>query len=179
MREKIRKKCTERSRGNAGFTLAEVLLAVLILLMVTAVVAGGVPTAVRVYDQVVDAANAQVLLSTTTTRLREELGTARSVQCSGTTITYVNSSGSKTVLDLGAEDGLAGITIQEYADDAGGGYTHLLVSKAAASKNLSISYDAPSYSGGVVTIPLLTVRKDGQTLATLESFRIRVLTDLA
>ena len=45
-----------------GFSLAEMLVAVLILLMVSAVVAGGVPTASNAYSKAVDAANAQVLL---------------------------------------------------------------------------------------------------------------------
>ena len=54
----------KRLNSRTGFTLAEVLITVLILLMITAVVAGGMPVAANAYYKVVDAANAQVLLST-------------------------------------------------------------------------------------------------------------------
>ena len=166
-------------KDRRGFTLGETLLAVLILLMVTAVAAGGIPAAARAYTQVVDAANAQVLLSTAATRLREELGTATQVACSDTAITYVNSAGSRSVLDLGSEEGLEGITLQEYADLGEGSFTHLLVSREAAGKNLTLSYGKPTYSAGVVTIPELTVSQDGKTLARLERLCVRVLTDLS
>ena len=55
-----------------GFTLAETLLAVLILLMVSSIVAAGIPSARRAYEKVVLASNAEVLLSTTITTLRHE-----------------------------------------------------------------------------------------------------------
>ena len=54
-----------------GFSLAEMLVAILILLMVSSVVAGGVPAASNAYSKAVDAANAQVLLSTAATALRD------------------------------------------------------------------------------------------------------------
>ncbi len=67
-------KQSKRSRG--GYTLAEVLMAILILMLATAIVAAGIPAAVRAYNNVVDAANAEVLLSTTMIALRDELGSA-------------------------------------------------------------------------------------------------------
>ncbi len=63
-------------RRRAGFTLAETLMTTLILLMVTAIVAAGIPAAVNAYDKVLDAANAQILLSSAISRLEEELSTA-------------------------------------------------------------------------------------------------------
>ncbi len=79
-------------RRRAGFTLTEMLMTTLILLMVTAIVAAGIPVAVNAYQKVLNAANAQLLLSTTISRLQEELSTAVEVwtdtESSGTTVTY-------------------------------------------------------------------------------------------
>ena len=61
MEERIRKKL----HSSKAFTLAETLLAVLILLMVSTIVATGIPVARNAYEKVVLASNAEVLLSTT------------------------------------------------------------------------------------------------------------------
>lgn len=66
-------------RSSKGFTLAETLLTVLILLMVSVIVARGVPAAVNAYDKMVIGANARILLSTTVSALRDELTTATDV----------------------------------------------------------------------------------------------------
>ena len=60
--------------GSSGFSMAEMLLAMLILMMASAILAQGVPLAVDIYEKIVDSANAQVLLSTTMVRLRDEIG---------------------------------------------------------------------------------------------------------
>ena len=59
------KNLKRRLRSKKGFTLAEVFIALLIMLMVSAVVAAGIPAASKAYDKTVTAANAQTLLSTT------------------------------------------------------------------------------------------------------------------
>ena len=69
----------EKLRSQRGFTLAETLLAVLILLLVSVIVATGMPAAKNAYEKVVVASNAQALLSTAATSLRNELGTAWNV----------------------------------------------------------------------------------------------------
>ncbi len=76
-------------RRRAGFTLTETLMTTLILLMVTAIVAAGIPAAVNAYDKVLDAANAQILLSSAISRLEEELSTAVEV--------WTDSTDNKTV----------------------------------------------------------------------------------
>ena len=139
----------------AGFTLAETLMTVLILLMVSAVVAGGMPAAMNAYRKAVDAANAQLLLSTTVNALRDELSTAWDVEVEGTTITYQSSdTGEESIISLG-DDGK--IMLQEYAgeipdwieekDPAGNpfprGDKRPLVSDAMTkgiSKDLTVSY---------------------------------------
>ena len=77
---KIRDVLRGKLKEKRGFTLAEMLITMLILLMVSSVVAMGVPSAVRAYSKVVDAANAQLLLSTTVTQLRRELSLAKGVK---------------------------------------------------------------------------------------------------
>ena len=60
MREAIKRKL-----HTQGFTLAETLLAVLILLLVGVIMTTGIPAAKNAYEKVVVASNAEVLLSTT------------------------------------------------------------------------------------------------------------------
>ena len=93
-----------RLKANAGFTLAETLVTILILLMVTSVVAGGIPSAVTAYSKAVDAANAQVLISTTVNALRGELSTAKDVHLNGNDVIYISpDTGSKTKLYLASD----------------------------------------------------------------------------
>ena len=84
----IRKKLKTAS----GFTLAETLLAVLILLMVSVIVATGIPAAKNAYEKVVLASNADALLSTTISSLRNELGAAKisKPESGGAPITYIS-----------------------------------------------------------------------------------------
>ncbi len=63
-------------RARAGFTLTELLAAMAILILATVIVAAGIPAATQAYVAAVDTSNAQVLLSTTSTRLRDELAVA-------------------------------------------------------------------------------------------------------
>lgn len=75
----MKQRIVKKNRG--GFTLAETLIAVLILLMVSGIVAAGIPAAKEALTKAVDASHSQLLLSTTMTALRNELGSARSIIC--------------------------------------------------------------------------------------------------
>lgn len=79
-------------RASSGFTLAETLLAVLILLMVSVIVATGIPAAKNAYEKVVLASNADALLSTTISSLRNELGAAKIIkpESGGRPTTYIS-----------------------------------------------------------------------------------------
>ena len=91
------KNTTQKVKNSAGFTLAETLITVLILLMVSSVVAGGVPAAANAYRKAVDAANAHVLLSTTVNALRSELSTAWGVSANNSELIYYSArTGAKT-----------------------------------------------------------------------------------
>lgn len=114
------KEALKKLNSQAAFTLAETLITVLILLMVSAVVAGGVPAAANAYRKAVDAANAHVLLSTTVNALRSELSTAwnvenfKSDETDEKGITYYSSAtGSQSKLYV-SSDGV--IRLKEYYD---------------------------------------------------------------
>lgn len=124
---RIRKKIKNRS----GFTLAETLVAIIILLLVSSIVAEGVPVAQNAYDKVVVAANAKVMLSTAITALRNELATAQRITVKDNkTITYYSTDrGAMSKIYLYAKGSSEGDTesdedtftdgtvmLQEYAD---------------------------------------------------------------
>ena len=195
----MRKRMISRLKGRRGFTIGEVLVSVLILMMVFSIVAAGIPAAANAYYKVVDSANAQMLLSTTLTRLRTELSTATQVKCSGTTIEYRCAAGSTTKLWLaGAGDAAEtgadgqkrapGIWLQEYVqeykedpekDYDPDKYKHLLVSQKAASGVLYMTFANAYKSDGVVIFTECKVMKAGrdEPLASMDSFRVRVLAE--
>ena len=178
-------KARQKRRGQSGFTLAETLLAVLILLLVSSIVAAGIPSAQKAYNDVVLGANAQVLLSTAATALRDELGTAWNVECKDNVLTYNSAdTGAKSRIFL--QDDM--IMLQEYVSIAGfnddeGEKSWLsadgrpLVSVKAATENLKVSYESVTYAGGVVTFTGLAVKggKKKNEMAKLSTLTIRVI----
>ena len=102
----------KKLRNRAGFTLAETLLAVTILLLVSTIVVTGMPAAKKAYEKVVLASNAEVLLSTAASALRDELGTAWNVsQPSTNVLTYFSAdTGTRTEMKIDADK----IMITEY-----------------------------------------------------------------
>lgn len=165
-------------KGHRGFTLSETLVAIIILLLVTSTVAVGIPMAANAYEKIVTTSNAQVLLSTTMTCLRDELGTATDVTYSGTTVNYTNSNGSKSKIYIA--DGEGGIYIQEYIGISDSSdFDHPLVSREASNKNLYMTYSIQSYENGVLKLKDLSVKKGDSTVTEIEIFEIRVLTYLS
>lgn len=173
-------------KNNKGFTLAETLLAVLILLLVSTIVATGMPAAKNAYEKIIVAANAQVLLSTGATALRDELGTSWDVKIdddtsktSGTFVTYNSSdTGAKSKVYLKGDE--KKIYIQEYAmnkylnvaEGMSIGSERLLVSDKAATDDLTITYNEikKSEDGSSVIISGLVVNnKEGREMASLGS----------
>ena len=158
-------KIRQRLSGRGGFTLAEVLMTVIIMLLATAIVVAGVPAAINVYRQAVDAANAQTLLSTTMIRLRDEFCTATEIEVdsNGTTIHYRDSDGlvsslsQDSVMVPASGQSTQGKVVsgicKSYGanapvpDDLKG--SRLLISQlASGNKEMYIRYDGSSQSGG-------------------------------
>lgn len=164
-------------------------MAMLILLMVSAVVAAGIPAAVRSYNKVVDKSNAQVMLSTTMTVLRDELKSATEVETddANSMISYFNSADLYYTIfkELQETDENSGIIknqimIDEYAYGSGSGnaYEHALVSTAAGGKTLYVTYESVEFASdkGVVTFNGLAVYKinGDHPLADVPEYKIRV-----
>lgn len=172
----------KHKRSRAGFSLAETLIAILILLMVSAIVAGAIPTASNVYAKTVDAANAQVLLSTVVTVLRDELSTASITSAAETTIEYVNGNDGCRKIELSTDAKKPGILLYVGTVDPSTGVPtfsdsdpRMLVSGEAATKNLAVKFDSVSYSNGIVMFSKLRVERGGATLASRENLRIRTI----
>lgn len=174
----------KKLRSSRGFTLAETLICVLILLMVCGIVGAAIPAASAAYTKAVDAANAQVLLSTAVTALRDEFGSATDIaysEAEGTvTITYrsgktggwskiVASDSEIRIFEFGKIDANGSITSYQPATG------RLLVSSEAATANLRLGFTSFSNVNGLITIGDLKVMKDATELAGKESLLIRVI----
>lgn len=183
MKERIRK-------YDSGFSLAETLMAVLILLLVASVVAAGIPAAVNAYTKAVDAANAQTLLSTTVNALRSELSTAWGVEISPPGHTdeiyyYSSRTGSKTRLYIDSTRNT--IVIQDYikynsyTETQAGATPHDLVPDVMRKKTkdsnekFSIVFTIPSISSDIVSFASLEVKDGSRDVAKLEPFSVRLL----
>ena len=123
---KIRKKLNT----TGGFSLVELLLTTVIMLLVASILARGIPAAQRVYRRTVDVANAQVLLSTAVVVLRDDVGFATELKVgdsegatSGTTIEFVNPRKGTITLSskMGESSSEGGSGGTGGANPAGGG----------------------------------------------------------
>ena len=179
---RMRKNVLKKISCNKGFTLGETLLAVLIMLMVSSIMATGIPAARTAYEKVVLASNAEVALSTAITSLRNELGMAKDININSKEIGYVNAnrgSYSKIYVVDGSKDG---IMIQRYAKNDLIGNKSLedeamqLVSKSASTRDLYVTYDGVSYDNGIVVFSGLSVKRvtDDSVLTEREKLSIRV-----
>jgi len=174
----------KKLKSSIGFTLSETLITVLILVMVSGVVAGGLPSAVTAYSKAVDAANAQVLISTTINALRAELSTARGVHLSngtsGDPIYFSSATGSKA--KIYKENDV--IMVQDFLmyDESGPQKKNGeavpardLVSKSAVTNGLKVSYSSTAWQdpGKVLVFNGLKVTKNNVTVASIDRLYIR------
>ena len=172
------RKAKSKLKDSRGFSLAETLLAVLILLLVSVVVATGMPAVTNAYNKVVLGANAKTMLSTAVTALHDEIGTAWQVENStdNKSIMYFNgSTGAKSMISSAANQS---IKVQDYMslnDDlihstgATVGSAHDLVYGSSIKPEMYVTFDTISYANGIVTITGLKVckRTDDTVLAEL------------
>ena len=181
----------EKLKSHNGFTLAETLLAVLILLLVSVIVANGIPAASNAYRKTVLAANAQSLMSTTVAALRDELGTAWDVSVADNKVTYYSAdTGNRSTLEK-ADDGA--IKLTEYVstdnlnmDASSVGKIRELTPSATLTKDLMITYTSVTYTYdstaayGIIVFTGLKVTPKGKTdpvIAQMETpLTIRIIT---
>ena len=176
-----------KDNHSAGFTLMELLLTMFILMIVTTVVATGFPYAKDAYDKVVLAANAEVVLSTGMSTLRNELGTAQNVTVNGTTVTYYNTTrGAESQIFLGDDEQANAAMLQRYADAAWQSFgddaktkAARLVAEETATQNMYVTYKSVKYENGIVTFEEFAVYRPGSEtpLAETETFSIRVISE--
>ena len=170
----------KKVKNKHGFTLAETLLAVLILMLVSTIVATGIPAAKNAYEKVVLASNAEALFSTAITSLRNELGTARNIEIDGTTITYYNETrGTFSKIYLNTTNPNTIMFQRSVSDgDMGKGSDPVwLVSKTASTGNLYVTYESITpLTDGIITIKKLSVnRESGGSLTEPRNLSIRVI----
>ncbi|MBQ9041558.1 MAG: type II secretion system protein [Eggerthellaceae bacterium] len=178
-----------KARRQAGFTFVETLMALLIFVLLTAVVAAGIPTAYRTYIGVVNSSNAQLALSATTSALRDELGMAQQVaqitRNGETVVCFETPAGYwESIGNAAEEDGHAGLIVQVYAPGATGpgeplGEPRELVPDAsfAAARGyegkMHLLMGPVVYADGVFTVNDLKVQVEGDTLLELPKYEVR------
>lgn len=189
LREAGQMRLRRKLKSCKGFTLAETLLAVLILLLVSVIVANGMPAATDAYRKTVLSANAQSLMSTTVAALRDELGTAWDVSVTDDTITYYSAeTGNCSVL---GKDTDGSIILTEYNKNVGFneestsiGKVRELTPTATLTKDLTITYDSVSYTYNATgqywivefkDIKVLPKGASEPVLAQMESLVIRII----
>lgn len=180
LKEQERKRMTGMNRQNsmirkfrcrAAFTLAEMLVAILIMLMVSGIVAAGIPSAQRAYEGTVTASNAEILLSTTISALKGKLSIASSVeQVSETEISFYNPdthSDSRIYLNTGGNGSSVGdIMFQGIVSSDG----EPLVPSKAREEGQYPSYTSVTVDGKVVTFHGLCVKDaDGKEIASTKT----------
>ncbi len=178
-------KVKRKLKNRTGFSLGEMLVTVIILLLASTIVATGVPAAKKAYEKVVVGANARALLSTTIATLRDELTTARDVKVDGTTITYYNAdNGAESKIYKDLEDNV--IMLEEYTDrsplpgvDANAKLHEVdpraLVSSKAVTDGLSVVYTSVTSDGETIKFAKLSVCWGDKELASVDNLTIRFI----
>ena len=185
------KQVRKKTDNQRGFSLAETLVALIIILLVSSVVAAGMPAAEKAYVKVQESADAQVFLSTTLIELRNELATASEISMGtskmkptktqktikGSVINYVNPITGESSISFDTENGCFIIT--SYQDI--GSYQRKLVSDSAKTNTLKVSYSGSLFTydasaDSITVAPLSVQSKSGNNVAQLQnSYIIRVL----
>ena len=181
------------SQGKRGFTFAEVMVALLIMVLLATFVATSIPVAFTTYREVVGDTNAQVALSTTASALRDELGLAVSVKTEGGTVLYQTGEGTWAKI----ENGTKGLVKHEYADagpmGAGAdlGTTDLIPSTmivgASGGDDLRVQLSADgsgayiTYANGVFTVHGIQVfmGADETPIESIDEYKVKAVFDPA
>ena len=140
-------------KGRRGFSISEMLIAVLIMTFVALMMSNGIGAAGNAARGIVEQANAQLLLSTTVTELRTQLSraTGPSVADDGQSVSFTDPD-TNLFMTIASTD--AGIELN-YAGTSG-----KLVSKEAANKNLHAECSFAATADGMITVRDLTVLRD-------------------
>ena len=175
--------------GKAGFTLAETLLATLLLLIASALLVTGIPVAFRAYKTVTLTAEANVLISTTMTELKDKLAFCEDLAITGKKISFTSNNGRQYTLSYDADK--AGLYLLDTTDNdynpekEENVYVHdsqMLVSDEAAVRELCVDYSEVKIDGNVLTFKDLNVYRksdiehtENNALVKIPEFDVRLL----
>ena len=171
----VRKIWQNFHNDQRGFSFTELLATLIVVSLATALVAAGIPAAHRAYIKMVDSSNSQVLLSTATTRLRDELGFAQSVKVvNNTTVEYVNGKTGRAYRITGGDNGL--LRSEKGTTGAWGSGAPLFSEKASTGLTLTFTSVSLPTTREYITFTNVKVTKEGydSPLATLAEYDIRL-----
>ena len=181
----IKNKIAEKT----GFSLTELLTTTLILSLVTATIASSIPGAIRAYRTVVDVANANILLTSTITKLRSELTGASEIKISSDnkTVDYTNGKGVLCRIEFVDSKGtyyseFIGENIDGKIERKGKPEVrYLLVSQEAASKDMYVKGSVEKDDqNGVLQFTDVSVWKDNRDITKSNiTFTVRLLSPKA
>lgn len=189
---KIRENLKRKLNSKKGFTLAEMLLAVLILLMVSAVVAAGIPAAREAYEKVVLTSNAEVMLATTVSTLRNELGSAKHIEptsnASNDVVYYSLTRGAPSRIFKAADGNNQIMFYRYYSDTEIGSVGDATAVPLMQSKDITgdlnlgdlyVTYTNVSCSGEIITFTGLSVNRksDKRVMTSIDSLSIRAISE--
>jgi len=171
-----------KAKSRSAFTLAETLVAILIMLMVSSVVATGIPVARRAYESVEMAANSELLLSSTISTLRNELSLAKDIKIEGTdktSVSYLNPA-TGTMSRIYMDGGKIMYKMNAAVDGISTGDTNpatRLMSNALSTKvGIDVTFSNISKNGDCIVFNDVQV-KSGDTMRTgRETVSIRIIT---
>lgn len=154
----------KKLRTRRGVTLSEMLVAMAVLGLVTAAIATGMTAGVRIYQESTDLSQTQVLLSTLTQSVSDELRYARDITTSGGGVVYTSPAYGPGASLVANGDGQVAVA-------AGSKVTSLLGSGSYGGYRAGIGV---TYADGCFEVTLDVKRQDGQGLQH-QVFAVRAL----
>ncbi len=165
------KKTNSLKSNNKGFSLAEMLMVVLILLLVTSGIVGGIPAIRDAYELVVVRANAQPLLSTAVHEITSDLKTASDITCNIDSCVFISENrgyrmmyqmvnnpkdkNDKYIVVYGVK-GDGSVLSSDYLE----GPIRLITDQTLTNK-LYVKLDSISYASGIFDVKLSVHPKTG------------------
>lgn len=174
IKNKIRKKLSDRR----GFSLGELLVATIILLLASQVLTQGMAFAVRMYNESMTRSHAKQLCSTLTNVIEKELRYTTSIKkdSQGTIVSYFSPTYGKTESTFETVDakgnkvgGTSGgeIAIQVSADDGTLYWQRLVSSASYSSFDLKANVSSVTFDQGSNAFYVeLRILKDGKIIVT-------------
>ena len=175
------------SRRTSGFTLTEMLVTLLIMVLASTLLATGVPVAIDTYQKTVNSANAQVAMSTTITVLRSEYGLSPKVMSRGVgddaEVYYMTEEGLWAIIRNPKGDETYKGLVKEYVktdsygnpDPSNSLGTYPLVPDAVfrgANKSLALRVTSIQTTTDGVSVTKIAVTDGANELARVDSYNV-------